>query len=95
MSDIVISPWYTAVRLAFNAYAALTGRGAAGRFVEGSSASGLLKALLRAYADALKNLPLMVQKRKDFKRCVRTSKNDFHVFLRKYHISVAELTLKD
>jgi len=95
LSDIVISPWYTLVRFTLNAYAALTGRGAAGRFVQGSSASRLLKTLLRAYADALKKLPLMLRKRKDFKRHVRTTKNDFHVWLRKFNISAAELTLKD
>ena len=95
LSDIVISPWYTLVRLALNAYAALAGRGAAGRFVEVSSASRLLKILFRAYADALKKLPLMMRKRKDFKQHIRTTKNDFHFWLRKFNISAAEVALKD
>ena len=95
LCDIMISPWYTFVRLALNSYAVLTGKGAAGRFVEGSSASSLLKALLRAYADSLKMLPLMMRKRKDFKRHIRTTKNDFHVWLKKYKISAVELALKD
>jgi len=95
LSDILISPWYTTIRLVFNAYAALTGRGAAGRFVKGGSAAGLLKALLRAYCDSLKKLPHMLRKRRDFRPHIRTTKRDFHLWLRKFSISAAELALKD
>ncbi|NJD56812.1 MAG: glycosyltransferase family 2 protein [Nitrospirae bacterium] len=94
-TDILLSPWYTLVRLTLTAYAALTGRGAAGRFIEGSSAPGLMKVLFRAYADALRKLPLMIQKRRDFRPRIRTTVRDFHKWLRKYKISAAEISLKD
>jgi len=93
--DIMLSPWHTLVRLTLTAYAALTGRGAAGKFVEGSSAFGLLKVLFRAYADALKKVPLMIQKRRDFRRHLKTTARDFRKWLRMYRISGREISLKD
>jgi len=92
---IMISPWYTGIRLMLNAYAALTGKGAAGKFAEGSSGFHLLKILFRAYIDALKKLPLMIRKRREFRQHIRTTRSDFHVWLRKFKISAAELALKD
>jgi len=70
----MISPWYTGDRLTLNAYAALPGKGTAGKFAEGSSGFHLLKILLSAYIVALKKLLLMIRKRKDFKWHIRTTK---------------------
>ncbi len=95
LCDILISPWYTALRLSLQAYGALTGRGAAGQFVKGGSAAGLLLVLFRAYRDALRGLPAMLRKRREFRRLVRTTPADFHSWLRRFRISAREIALRD
>jgi GT2 family glycosyltransferase len=93
--DIFFSVFYTIVRYVFQAYGALTGRGAAGRFVEGSSRSGLLRVLFKAYYDAIQKLPLMLKKRKAFRPLKKASSEDFHAWLRNFKIRASEISLKD
>jgi GT2 family glycosyltransferase len=93
--SILLSPFYTLFRYTLLTYGVLTGRGTAGRFVEGSSAFELVRVLIRAYCDALGKMPLMIRKRKEFKKHIRTTTEDFHVWLRKYKIPAAEISLKD
>jgi GT2 family glycosyltransferase len=93
--DIMISPGYTLIRLILQAYGALTGKGAAGKFVRSSSAFQLLKVLLSAYIDAFRKVPHMLRKRKAFKRHIRTTPDDFHTWLKTFAISPAEISLKD
>jgi GT2 family glycosyltransferase len=92
---ILLSPYYTLIRLSLQAYGALTGRGAAGRMAEGSSAFTLIRTLFRAYFDAALKVPLMVRKRREFQKHIRTTHVDFYFWLKKYGISAAEIALKD
>jgi len=57
VSLILVSPAYTAVRLALQAWGALTGRGAAGRLAANTSIVQLTAIAVRAYASALRALP--------------------------------------
>ncbi|GAB4484430.1 MAG: glycosyltransferase family 2 protein [Thermodesulfovibrionales bacterium] len=92
---ILASVYYTFLRHVLQAYGALTGAGAAGRFVEGSSRSELMKVLCRAYRDALRMLPRMLQKRRAFREHIRVKNSVFYGWLRRYRISAREIALKD
>ena len=95
LGSIMVSPLYTLLRFSLQAYGALTGKGAAGRFVEGLSASALIRVLFHAYIDALKKLPLMIHKRKEFSMHIRVSPGDFYGWLRRFSITAREISLKD
>ncbi len=92
---IFFSIFYTALRYILQAYGALTGKGAAGRFVEGSSRMGLLKVLLRAYCDALAKFPLMLRKRKGFRKHIKTQRGEFYTWLKRFRIGAREISLRD
>ncbi len=92
---LLASPLFTALRLAAQAWGALSGRGAAGRFARTHSAPALLGVLLRAYAVALWGLPAAWRKRRAAQRRRRVSSWDALGWLRRYGMSVREAALKD
>jgi GT2 family glycosyltransferase len=95
ISDIFRSIFYTFVRYTLQAYGALAGRGAAGRFVVGSSKMRLILVLFRSYIGAVIRLPVMIKKRKNLKQIKKASSNDFHMWLRRFGISAKEISLRD
>ncbi|UCE78857.1 MAG: glycosyltransferase family 2 protein [Nitrospiraceae bacterium] len=95
MTAIFQSIFYTLLRYALQAYGAFTGKGAAGRFVEGATRMRLLKVLVKSYSDALVRLPAMMNKRRKLRRIKKVSSNDFIALLRKYRISAKEISLRD
>jgi GT2 family glycosyltransferase len=95
LSFIVTSFFFTILRYMLQAYGALIGKGAAGRFVEGSSKFALIKILFRSYVDALPKLSLMLKKRKDFNRLKKATTREFCSLLRKFRIGPAEISLRD
>jgi GT2 family glycosyltransferase len=92
---LLASPLFTALRLAAQAWGALTRRGAAGRFVSTHSPAALVLVLLRAYAAALRGLPGAWQKRRAVQRHRRVSTWEVIGWLRRYGMSVREVALKD
>lgn len=95
LSRIIFSLYYTALRYLFQAYGALAGKGSAGRFVEGASRKLLFGVLVKAYCDAFRKIPLMIQKRIAFKKNIRVSSQEFSLWLQKYRISAEEISLRD
>lgn len=95
LPDIFLSIFYTILRYVMQAYGALSGKGAAGRFVEGASKTELIKVLFRAYCDAFAKFPVMLKKRREFKRYVKVSSADFHLWLKRFKISAKEISLRD
>jgi GT2 family glycosyltransferase len=92
---LLVSPVFTALRLAVQAWGVVSRRGAAGRFASTHSAPELLLVLLRAYAAALRGLPGAWRKRRAVQRHRRVSTWEAIGWLRRYRMSVREVALKD
>ncbi len=95
LSTLLANPFYAGVRYLLQAWGALTGRGAAGRFVEEQSPWKLVWILLRANGAALAGLPRMLARRRDVKRLTRVKSSEIRSWFRRYRISAAELALKE
>jgi GT2 family glycosyltransferase len=95
VSLILVSPAYTAVRLALQAWGALTGRGAAGRLAETTPMVQLAAIALRAYASALRALPsiLRARGRQRSRRRLRTS--EFRRLLDEFRLRARDVALKE
>ncbi|MFC1571224.1 glycosyltransferase family 2 protein [Candidatus Margulisiibacteriota bacterium] len=92
---LLISPFYTIIRLALQAYGALTNRGSAGRFTESFSKVQLVIILAKAYISAAINMPKFLKKRKEILSNKKINNAEFYQLFRKYSISAKELALKD
>jgi len=92
---LFVSPYYTLKRFIFQAYGALTGQGAAGRFVQESSRGKLLLMLFKAYLSALKGLPKMWQKRREIWKLKRVPNKKIQEWFGTFGMSVQELALKE
>lgn len=92
---LMISPALTALRLAVQAWGALRGRGAAGRYVARYSRVDLLRTALRAWAQGLAGVPRQWRKRRVVQDRRRTTLADFTSWVRRFGIGVRELALKD
>jgi GT2 family glycosyltransferase len=82
------NPWYAALRWGGNAWAALSGRGEAGRI----PAYQLIYCALRATAEAAMGLPHMLGKRKQVHREI--SDREFLDLLNRFRIPLGELVFK-
>ena len=92
---LLASPLFTLARLAGQAWGALTGRGAAGRFTASQSPLALVAVLLRAYAAAAAGLPATWAKRRVVQRRRRDSAWEPVAWLRRWGMGVREVALKD
>jgi GT2 family glycosyltransferase len=92
---LLASPLFTLLRLAAQAWGALSGRGAAGRFTGAHSPAALFVVLLRAHAAALRGLPGAWRKRRAIQRNRRVSAWEAIAWLRHHRMSVREIALKD
>jgi GT2 family glycosyltransferase len=95
VSLIAVSPAYTAVRLALQAWGALTGRGAAGRLAESTPMVQLAAIAVRAYASALRALPSILRERgrQRSRRRLRTS--EFRRLLDEFRLRARDAALKE
>lgn len=94
-SLLALTPLFTALRLAGQAFGALTRRGAAGRFAETHSRLALLAILLRAWAAALRRLPEATRKRRWIQATRRVPARAAWRWLRLYRMGVREIALRD
>lgn len=92
---ILLSPFYTILRLALQLYGALTGKGAAGKFTEKYSLLKLAGVFLRAYVDAIRGLSRMIKKRLKFKKIKQAETGDFSLWLKKFRISAIDIALRE
>jgi GT2 family glycosyltransferase len=94
-SLILASPAYTAVRLALQAWGALTGRGAAARLARDRRMFHLAAVALRAYASALGSLGYVLGERWRQRDRRRIGASEFRRLLREFRLGVTEAALKD
>lgn len=91
---LICSQTYTLQRYFFQAYAALTGKGASGAFAREHSRIKLLWVLGKVYVDAIKGLPKMLAKRKEIQKRRLISSHDMQTLMTLYGISAREIALK-
>ena len=94
-SHVLVSPAYTAVRLALQAWGAATGRGAAARLAERRSLPHLAGLTLRAYASAVRALPGALRERRRLRPLRRLSTPGFRALLDEFRLTAREAALKD
>jgi GT2 family glycosyltransferase len=95
LSLVVVSPFFTAARLALQAWGALTGRGAAGHLAAETSVLYLVGVVLRAYASALVALPATLHERWRTRRARRMGTREFVRLLAEHRLSAREAALKE
>ncbi len=94
VSMLFVSPYYTFLRVFFHFYGAIFGQGASGEFVKKRSIWQLLFIVIKAYLSAIKGFPIMFRQRKEISRLKRLTSTQMKALLRRYIISVKEITLK-
>ena len=92
---LVQNPLWTFWRLLWNAYGAVTHRGAAARFQETNGWRQAAFSLLWSYSSALKLLPRAFRQRRGIQKNRRISTSETLALLRRFRIDVRELTLRD
>lgn len=95
LSILLLSPFYTILRLGFQAYGIISGKGAAAKFKKEYSAFHLFCIFIKAQISALKGLPRMVRKRREIKKITRLNPNEIKTLLKSYRMNVKEIALKD
>ena len=97
---LLLNPFFTLARVACNGWAALRGRGEAGRFAEARGWRPLVRSMVRAWIAALGGLPRMLRKRRAVRAALRASASsrvrplsnrEFVALLRRHRIGACEL----
>ena len=92
---LYLSPFFTLYRFMFQAYGALTHRGAAGKFTKIYSPLRLIGILIRAYGSGVRYLPRMWQKRKVIKELRKVTYGEIFGWFKRFGISAKEISLRD
>jgi GT2 family glycosyltransferase len=92
---VVTSLGYTLARYAVQSWAALSGRGAAGRIAERASALSLALILARAWGAALRRLPEMWRRRRRVQALRTVDRRTVTAWLRAHRVGLVELAFKD
>jgi GT2 family glycosyltransferase len=92
---ILLSPFFTLLRLIIHLYGAATGRGASGKFSEQHSVFKALSILLKAWTAVFLSLPDITRRRLANSRLRRIGRIDFYRLLCKFRISAREVALKE
>lgn len=92
---LIFTPLFTAWRFLFQAYGALTHRGAAGKFTQTYSPWHLIWILFKAYESGLQGLPKMWKKRRQLKVLRQTTLREIMGWFRRFGISAKEISLRE
>jgi GT2 family glycosyltransferase len=92
---LFLSIFFTFYRFAFQAYGALTHRGAAGKFTEIHSPFALILILLKAYGSGIRLLPRMWKKRKMLRALRKVSYGEVFSWFKRFGISAREISLRN
>ena len=95
VKHLLLSPFYSLIRYGYQAYGAVSRKGAAGKFAEEYSPLGLITNVMRAYVDAFIGLPRVWGERRRMMGLKRVTEQEIDRWFRDYRISVRELSLKD
>ena len=92
---LFLSIFFTLYRFAFQAYGALTHRGAAGRFTEIYSPLELVLILLKAYGSGISHLPRMWKKRRMLRPLRKVSYGEIFGWFKRFGISAKEISFRN
>lgn len=92
---ILLSPFYTIVRMVYHLTAALRRKGAAGKFAEQGSTWRLIRVIIRAYRDALSRLPSVLAERRRIRNLRKVPSNTFSEWVRRFRLTAREVAWKD
>ena len=95
LSVIIMGFLFTFRRYIFQAYGALTYKGAAGRFTKEINKSELVKILLKANIAAMKGLQKMIRKRKLIFKKKSISNREMIVLFNRFGMSAREIAFKE
>jgi GT2 family glycosyltransferase len=92
---LIFGQLYTFWRYLLQAYGALSGKGAAGRFTSDFSKMELIKILIKVYLSLWKQLPLMLRKRRVIQKKKQISNLEVFRLIRQFGISAKEIALRE
>jgi GT2 family glycosyltransferase len=92
---ILLSPFFTLVRLLVHLFGAIIGKGASGRFSEQHSVPGAVGIMLKAWGAALLALPGVCKQRRAFFRLKRIGRAELYRLFCSFRISAREIALKE
>ena len=95
LSLLLLASFFTIWRFAFQAYGALSHRGAAGKFTQMHSPWRLIGILFKAYGSGLRGLPKMWKKRRRLRRLRKVSFGEIFSWFKRFGISAKEISLRD
>jgi GT2 family glycosyltransferase len=95
LSLIILGQFFTLWRYLFQAYGALFGKGAAGRFTKGFSKIKLVKILAEIYLSFGKSFPVMLKKRKAVQDKKRISNREIYRIMRRFRISAKTIAFRE
>lgn len=95
ISLILVGQLYTLWRYVFQAYGAIRGKGAAGKFTSEYSKGELIKILLKVYLSVWKKLPLMLKKRRIIQQKKRITNREVYRLIKRFGISAREIALSE
>ena len=90
---LLLSPAFTLLRYCWQAYGAVTGCGASGRFAQQNSRGALVGILVQAYVQAAAGLPRVLRQRRVIQGRRRASTRQVHSWMRRYGISARRMAL--
>jgi GT2 family glycosyltransferase len=93
LSFLLVSPFFTVLRLAFHAYGSIFMVGSSGQYAAECSRTQLALMMVKAYWSGLKSFPQMWRSRRRIRRCAHLSNRDFAELIRRHRISLRALTL--
>jgi len=92
---LLFTPFFTTWRFTFQAYGALSHRGAAGIFAQMHSPWHLIRILFKAYGSGFCGLPKMWEKRRKLSRLRKVSFEEIFCWFKRFGISAREISLRD
>jgi len=92
---LIVGQFHTLERYFYQAYGAMVGKGAAGRFTKEFSKLQLIKILLKVYLSVLRSLPVVFRKRSWMMGKKRISNKEIYELFKKFGISGKEIALKE
>jgi GT2 family glycosyltransferase len=90
---LIVSPGFTLLRYVWQAYGALAGQGASGRFTAHHSRGALVGILWRAYMQAIAGLPRVLKQRRVIQSRRTVTTGQVWRWLRQYGVSARQMAL--
>jgi len=92
---VLLSPIFTFARYIIGLAGLISGRGAAGKLSKDYRTRDIISSLLKAYADALKDTPGMLRKRRSLRRVFTMGDQEFFGVMSRFSARIGEVSFND